>query len=131
MAETDAQHTLHTLSLAINCHEVNKVVWPGEGVGKQVLQHSPLFQPDFATRGAAQPKAANAMLDAMGLKNRDSNGIRLYQQAPMEIIVDDSSEHGRDRRAGTDPRQLAASASRLFTQLHSEVSESACYSECR
>ena len=84
------------LSLAINRHEVNEVVYFGlaKESANTVLQRSPLFRPEFRNAWSRfEPKAANAMLDAMGLKKRDSNGIRLLPDGrPMEIIVDNSGE---------------------------------------
>jgi peptide/nickel transport system substrate-binding protein len=84
------------LSLGINRHEVNEVVY--FGLGKEsantVLQRSPLFRPEF--RGAwtkFDVKAANAMLDTLGLARRDAAGLRLLPDGrPMELIIDTSGE---------------------------------------
>ena len=84
------------LSLGINRHEINEVVYFGLGKesGNTVLQRSPLFRPQF--RGAwtrFDVKRANALLDAIGLTQRDDRGLRLLPDGrPMELIVDTSGE---------------------------------------
>jgi peptide/nickel transport system substrate-binding protein len=84
------------LSLGINRHEVNEVVY--FGLGKEssntVLQRSPLFRPEFrAAWTAFDLKAANALLDQIGLTARDSSGLRLLPDGrPMELIIDTAGE---------------------------------------
>ena len=84
------------LSLGINRHEVNEVVY--FGLGKEssntVLQRSPLFRPELRTAWTAfDVKAANALLDAIGLTARDANGLRLLPDGrPMELVIDTSGE---------------------------------------
>jgi peptide/nickel transport system substrate-binding protein len=84
------------LSLGIDRHEVNEVVY--FGLGKEssntVLQSSPLFRPELRTAWTAfDVKAANALLDQIGLTARDSSGLRLLPDGrPMELIVDTSGE---------------------------------------
>ena len=84
------------LSLGINRHEVNEVVY--FGLGKEssntVLQRSPLFRPEFRTAWAAfDLKAANALLDQIGLTARDASGLRLLPDGrPMELIIDTAGE---------------------------------------
>jgi peptide/nickel transport system substrate-binding protein len=84
------------LSLGINRHEINEVVYFGlaKESGNTVLERSPLFRPDYRTAWSKYDvKAANALLDALGLKKRDSQGLRLLPDGrPMEIIVDTSGE---------------------------------------
>ena len=84
------------LSLAINRHEVNEVVYFGLGLesANTVLQRSPLFRPEFRTAWSQfDVKEANALLDAIGLTKRDAAGIRLLPDGrPMEVIVDTSGE---------------------------------------
>jgi peptide/nickel transport system substrate-binding protein len=84
------------LSLGIDRHEINEVVYFGlakEGANT-VLERSPLFKPEF--RGAWSKydiKAANALLDELGLKNRNPQGLRLLPDGrPMEIIIDTAGE---------------------------------------
>jgi peptide/nickel transport system substrate-binding protein len=84
------------LSLGVNRHEVNEVVY--FGLGKEssntVLQRSPLFRPEFRNAWTAfDLKAANALLDAIGLTARDANGLRLLPDGrPMELVIDTSGE---------------------------------------
>jgi len=84
------------LSLGIDRHEVNEVVY--FGLGKEsantILPRSPLFRPEFRTAWAAfDVKRANALLDAIGLAKRNEDGIRLLPDGrPMNLIVDTSGE---------------------------------------
>jgi peptide/nickel transport system substrate-binding protein len=84
------------LSLGINRHEVNEVVY--FGLGKEssntVLQRSPLFRPELrAAWTTFDLKAANGLLDAIGLTARDANGLRLLPDGrPMELVIDTSGE---------------------------------------
>ena len=88
------------LSLGVNRHEVNEVVY--FGLGKEssntVLQRSPLFRPEFRTAWTAfDLKAANALLDAIGLTARDANGLRLLPDGrPMELVIDTSGESNEE-----------------------------------
>ena len=84
------------LSLAINRHEVNEVVYFGLGIesSNTVLQRSPLFRPEFRSAWSQfNVKEANALLDAIGLTRRDAAGLRLLPDGrAMEVIVDTSGE---------------------------------------
>ena len=84
------------LSLGINRHEVNEVVYFGLGKesGNTVLQRSPLYRPEFrAAWTQFDVKQANALLDAIGLTQRDDTGLRLLPDGrPMELIVDTAGE---------------------------------------
>ena len=84
------------LSMAINRHEINQVIYYGLATKGQntVLPGSPLFKKEYLDAWAqVDLKAANAKLDAMGLKERDSRGIRLLPDGrPMEIIVETAGE---------------------------------------
>ena len=80
------------LSLGIDRHEINQVVYYGlarEG-GNTVLPQSELYKPEFQQAYASHdPKTANALLDAIGLTKRDSEGFRLLPDGrPLTIIVD-------------------------------------------
>ena len=84
------------LSLGINRHEINEVVYFGLAVesANTVLQRSPLFRPEFRAAWARfDVKAANALLDSLGLAQRDARGLRLLPDGrPMEIVVDTAGE---------------------------------------
>ena len=84
------------LSLAINRHEINEVVYFGlaKESSNTVLERSVLFRPEFRTAWIKfDTKAANALLDEIGLTRRDARGLRLLPDGrPMEIVVDTSGE---------------------------------------
>ena len=84
------------LSMAINRHEINQVLFYGlvqEG-NNTVLPESPLYQEGFRTSWAHfDPDHANRLLDELGLTNRRSGGIRLLPDGrPLEIIVETAGE---------------------------------------
>jgi peptide/nickel transport system substrate-binding protein len=83
------------LSLAINRHEINQVIYYGlayEG-NDTVLPASPLYEKDYQTRWARfDLKQANRLLDEIGLP-RDEDGIRhLPDGRPLELIVETAGE---------------------------------------
>jgi peptide/nickel transport system substrate-binding protein len=84
------------LSLGINRHEINEVVYFGLGreSSNTVLQRSALFRPEFRSAWTKfDLKAANALLDSIGLTRRDTAGLRLLPDGrPMELIIDTSGE---------------------------------------
>ena len=84
------------LSLAINRHEINQVIYFGmarEG-NNTVLPQSPLYLPEYAGKWAGfDLKKANKLLDGLGLAKRDNLGIRLLPDGrPMRIIVETAGE---------------------------------------
>ena len=84
------------LSLAINRHEINQVVFFGlalEG-NNTVLPDSPMHRPEYRAAWAKfDLKQANALLDSMGLSRRDSRGVRLLPDGrPLEIVVETAGE---------------------------------------
>ncbi|MDX1484945.1 MAG: ABC transporter substrate-binding protein, partial [Alphaproteobacteria bacterium] len=85
------------LSLGINRHEINQVLYYGLGIegNNLVLPQSPLYDREQRFRWARfDLKEANRLLDKMGLTRRDSRGLRLLPDGrPMEIIVESSGEH--------------------------------------
>lgn len=86
----------HALSLAINRHEINEVNFFGLALdgNDTLLPGSPLYREGLRERWAAyDPKAANALLDAIGLTERDSRGVRLLPDGrPAEIVVETAGE---------------------------------------
>lgn len=83
------------LSLAVDRHEINEVIYFGLGIEGQntLLPQSPLYRPEYRSAWAQYDlKEANHLLDEIGLK-RGSGGIRqLSDGQPAEIIVEDNGE---------------------------------------
>ena len=84
------------LSLAIDRHEINQVIYYGlarEG-NDTVFPDCPLFKPEYSTAWAQfDLKKANALLDEIGLTERNNKGIRLLPDGrPLEIIVETAGE---------------------------------------
>ena len=84
------------LSLAINRHEINQVIYYGLALEGQntVLPQSPLYKKEYRDAWAKfDLKQANGLLDGLGLTERDSRGVRLLPDGrPMEIIVETAGE---------------------------------------
>jgi peptide/nickel transport system substrate-binding protein len=84
------------LSLAINRHEINQVLYYGLAIegNNTVNAKSPLYRPEYRTDWAEfNLKKANKLLDELGLTARNSNGIRLLPDGrPMLIIVETAGE---------------------------------------
>lgn len=84
------------LSLAINRHELNEVVYFGlvHPSNNTVLPQSPLFDKAYRTAWTKfDLKAANALLDEIGLTARDARGLRLMPDGQaLEIVVDTAGE---------------------------------------
>ena len=84
------------LSLAIDRREINMAVF--YGLGKEsadtVLPESPLFKPEYQKAWIAHdPDQANALLDEVGLTERDDDGIRFLPDGrPAQIIVESAGE---------------------------------------
>ena len=84
------------LSLGINRHEINQVVFFGlarEGANT-VLKESPLFKAEYLNAWAKfDLKGANKLLDEIGLTKRDDNGLRLLPDGrAADIIIDTAGE---------------------------------------
>lgn len=84
------------LSLGVNRHEINQVVYFGLAVesNNSVLPQSPLFKPRYQDEWATfEPDRANALLDEIGLTERDNRGVRLLPDGrPAEIIIQNAGE---------------------------------------
>ena len=84
------------LSLAIHRHEINQVVYFGlaKGSNNTVLEASPLFRPEYRDNWTNfDLKKANALLDEMGLSQRDDRGVRLMPDGrPLEIMIQTAGE---------------------------------------
>ena len=84
------------LSLAINRHELNQVLYYGlarEG-NNVVSPESPLYREEYRSRWAGfDIRQANALLDEMGLTARDDQGIRLLPDGrSMTVVVETAGE---------------------------------------
>ena len=84
------------LSLAINRHEVNQVVYFGLALkaANTVLPQSPLFEKAYQAAWADfDLSRANALLDEIGLTKRNNRGVRLLPDGrPLEIVVETAGE---------------------------------------
>jgi peptide/nickel transport system substrate-binding protein len=84
------------LSLAIDRHEINMAVFFGlaQQSADTLLPESPLYRPEYAAAWSLyDPKRANALLDEMGLTQRDSEDIRLLPDGRQaQIIVESAGE---------------------------------------
>jgi len=122
------------LSLAIDRHEINQVIYFGLGIegNNTVLAASPLYRPAYRSLWAGfDLEAANALLDELGLTKRDDRGVRLLPDGrPLEIIVETAGEdteqtdvleliHDSWLRAGitlyTRPSQREVFRNRIFS----------------
>lgn len=121
------------LSLAINRHEINQVIYFGLALEGQntVLPQSPLYRPEYrAAWGAYDINEANRLLDLIGLREL-SDGLRqLPDGRPLDIVVEDSGKsteksdvleliHNSWRKIGirlfTRPMQLTLFRRRVFS----------------
>ena len=84
------------LSLAIDRHELSEVVYSGlaKPSANTIMPRSPLFKPEYATKWATYDvKAANKLLDEIGLTKKGSDGIRLLPNGqPAMFVIEHSSE---------------------------------------
>ena len=84
------------LSLAINRDEINDLVYLGVGTPRQatVAETSPLFKEKYARSYAEyDADAANALLDEMGLTNRDRDGFRLRSDGQtLSLLIETAGE---------------------------------------
>ncbi|MGD9880240.1 ABC transporter substrate-binding protein [Reyranella sp.] len=91
------------LSLAIDRDELNQVVYLGlaKPGNNTIMERSELFKPEYAKKWAQfDPKLANKLLDEIGLKKRDAQGIRLLPDGrPATIVVENASEETEDADA--------------------------------
>lgn len=84
------------LSLAIDRDEINQVIYFGYAKpgNDTVFQTSPLYKPEYQTAWAQfDLEQANALLDELGLSERNQDGIRLLPDGrPMQIVVETAGE---------------------------------------
>jgi peptide/nickel transport system substrate-binding protein len=91
------------LSLGIDREELNQVVYIGlaKPSNNTIMPRSELFKQEYADKWANyDPKLANKLLDEVGLKKKDSQGIRLLPDGrPATIVVEHASEETEDNDA--------------------------------
>lgn len=84
------------LSLGIDRRMINRALYFGLGKegGMTALAASPFFDPENLTKWAIyDPETANAMLDDMGLMDRNKAGFRLLPDGrPMEFVIETAGE---------------------------------------
>lgn len=83
------------LSLAIDRHEINQVIYYGLALEGQntVLPQSPLYRPQYRSAWASYNiDEANRLLDQIGLKKSGDGVRRLPDGRPVDIVVEDSGE---------------------------------------
>ncbi len=86
----------HALALGIDRSDINRALFFGlatEG-NNTVLKSSPLFKAGYLTANAGHdPKAANGLLDGLGLKARNTEGTRLMADGrALDLIVETAGE---------------------------------------
>ncbi len=85
------------LSLAINRRDIDLAVYYGlaRDGNNTVLPQSPLYKAEYTTRWARyDPQQANALLDKLGLKRRNAQGIRrLHNGRELAIIIETAGEN--------------------------------------
>jgi peptide/nickel transport system substrate-binding protein len=88
------------LSLGINRDQINQVIYFGLGLpmANAPLPESPLYREEYANAWAAyDPDQANALLDEIGLTERDSSGTRLMSNGkPLELIIETAGESSEE-----------------------------------
>ena len=96
------------LSIAINRHDINQVIFYGlaNESADTVLPQSPLYKPEYAKAWAQyDPQGAKRLLDEIGLRKHDIDGIRLLPDGRRaEIIVETAGESTEE----TDILELVA-----------------------
>lgn len=84
------------LSMAIDRREINQVVYFGLAVegANTLLPASPLYRPAYRSDWHRfDLKAANELLDQIGLTKRDERGVRMLPDGrPLEIVVETAGE---------------------------------------
>jgi peptide/nickel transport system substrate-binding protein len=94
------------LSLAIDRDELNQVVYLGLATpsNNTIMSRSELFKPEYASKWAKyDPKAANKLLDEIGLNKKNAQGFRLLPDGREAVIV---VEHASEDTEDSDALQL-------------------------
>src|SRR3546814_11500903 len=96
----------HALSLAVNRHEINEVIYYGLALdgNNTVLPNSPLYRDGLRVRWATYaPEAADALLAPIGQTARDSRGLPLLPDRRPAHIVRTPSGHSTRQTAAQRP----------------------------
>ena len=121
------------LSLAIDRDEVNEIAYYGQGVPRQltVVANSEFFDPAFASAYAEHdPARAEALLDEMGLVDRDGDGRRDHAdgsrleitleytlgETPKQITVDLVTAHWREVGLHINLKQISGALQGIRTR---------------
>ncbi len=120
----------HALSVGINRHEINEVIYLGlaRATGNTVLPGCPLFNDRLQSNWTQyDPKLANQLLDKIGLDRRDDRGIRLMSNGePIEIILHTAGEGTEE----TDILELIGESwGQLGIRLHVKPSQREVFRE--
>ena len=104
----------HALSVGINRHEINQVIYFGlaQETGNTVLPGCPLFENRYQSAWSQyDPDLANQLLDQLGLNQKDDRGIRLMSDGrSLEIILHTAGE-------GTEETDILELISESWYQL--------------
>jgi peptide/nickel transport system substrate-binding protein len=101
------------MSLAVNREEMNELIWDGLLTPRQYspLSSSPNYYPKLSDAYIEyDPDQANALLDGLGLTERDGEGFRLWNDGsgePVSFIIEGTAEPGS---TGEDEVQYVATA---------------------
>jgi peptide/nickel transport system substrate-binding protein len=112
------------LSLAINRNEINQVVFSGLAIegNNTVLPGCPLYREEYRKAWSQfDLDQANALLDEIGLGERDGRGVRLLPDGrSVEIIVESAGESTEE----TDVLELIRDSwSEIGIKLHTRPSQ--------
>jgi peptide/nickel transport system substrate-binding protein len=112
------------LSLAVNRHEINQVIYFGMALegADTLVPESPLYRPELRAKWAAfDLPQANSLLDELGLTERNDRGVRLLPDGrPMEIIIQSAGESTEE----TDVLELIHDTwMQVGIKLHTKPSE--------
>ena len=88
------------LSMAIDRDEINQLIYFGLGLvgNHSVLPDSAVFKPEYRERYASYDvDGANALLDEIGLAERNDEGTRIMTDGrPLEIVVESAGENSQE-----------------------------------
>jgi len=109
------------LSLAINRDEINQAIFFGLAIegNNTVLPDSPLYREDYRHAWTQfDLDRANALLDEIGLSERDRRGVRLLPDGrPVDLIVESAGESTEE----TDVLELIRDSwSKIGIKLHTK-----------